>query len=186
MRAGSPITQSMPPWREIDEGQTMLTRRRILTGGACAVVAAPVFARRVFAADSSARAFVSAIYDAYKGKDANGHPLDDANAIRRYFEPTLAAMIIKDQNDAKQRDEVGTLDFDPFVDAQDWEIDAFDIAVTDSGPDKAVATVKFTNSGTPETVILALVKINNQWRISDITWQRDDKSETLRALFAHQ
>ena len=32
----------------------------------------------------------------------------------------LAALIIKDRKDA--RGEVGKLDFDPFIDAQDWEI----------------------------------------------------------------
>jgi hypothetical protein len=40
--------------------------------------------------------------------------------VRRYCEPELAALIIKDRKDA--RGEVGKLDFDPFIDAQDWEI----------------------------------------------------------------
>jgi len=45
----------------------MLTRRTIMLGTACAAVAAPALA-----ADASAMVFVTAIYDAYKGKDGHG------------------------------------------------------------------------------------------------------------------
>jgi len=158
----------------------MLTRRTILFGSVFAAVVAPTHA-----ADTSALAFVTAIYDAYKGKDANGHSLDSERAIHRYFEPSLVALIIKDQKGAARRNEVATLDGDPFVDAQDWDIVAFDIAVSDTAPGKAAATVKFVNDGTPTTAVLGLVKIKNDWRISDITWTKEGKSETLRGLFPH-
>ena len=156
----------------------MLSRRHLLLGAAGALLARPVAA-----AGQSAHDFVTAIYDAYKGKDAKGHPLDDAATIRRYFEPALAALMIKDQNAAAKRGEVGALDGDPFIDAQDWDIKDFDIAVAESAPGKATATVKFANLGTPKTIALHLVKLKGGWRINEITWQRDGKSETLRALF---
>ncbi len=159
----------------------MLKRRTIMLGILFAAVAAP-FAT---AADAAARAFVASIYDAYKGKNGNGVALDSDSAVRRRFEPSLAALIRKDQKEAARRDEVGTLDFDPFVDAQDWDIAAVDIAMNETAPDKATATVNFTNSGKPITIVLDLVKIKNDWRIGDITWQRDGKSQTLRGLFAH-
>lgn len=158
----------------------MLTRRNIMLGAAGAVIAAPALA-----ADAAAQAFVAAIYNAYKGKNGNGVSLDGERIIRRYFEPALAALIIKDQKDAARHDETPKLDGDPFVDAQDWEIAAFDIAVKDTAPGKANATVNFTNAGKPTTVVLDLVKIKNDWKISDIAWQRDGKTETLRGLFAH-
>lgn len=156
----------------------MLTRRYLLCGAAALVAAAPALA-----ADASAQAFVTQIYDAYKGKDSKGQRLDSDRLIRRYFEPTLAALMIKDQNAAAKRGEVGALDGDPFIDAQDWEIDAFDIAIADLGPNKAQATVKFTNLGSAQTVVLDLARIKTNWRISDITWTRDGKPTTLRALF---
>jgi hypothetical protein len=112
----------------------MPTRRAFVVAAACVTIASPVLA-----AEPSPRDFVTAIYDAYKGKDARGTPLDDDAAIRRYFEPKLAAAMIKDRRAAKRRQEVGTLDFDPFVDAQDWEIASFDIAVNDTGAGKAIA-----------------------------------------------
>jgi len=97
----------------------------------------------------------------------------------------LAALIIKDRKNAARHGEVGQLDGDPFVDAQDWNIDKFDIEVTDTGPGKAKATVKFINLDQPATIVLDLVKIKNEWHISDITSLRDGKPESLRALFTH-
>jgi hypothetical protein len=136
------------------------------------------------AADASALAFVTDIYSAYKGKDAKGHPLDDERAIRRYFEPSLAALMVKDQKIAAKRGEVGLLDFDPFIDAQDWEISNIDIAVDDGAPGKATATVKFTNFDKAATVRLDLIKIKNDWRIADITWLRDGKQDNLRKIYS--
>jgi Protein of unknown function (DUF3828) len=135
-------------------------------------------------ADASALAFVTDIYAAYKGKDAKGRPLDE-RSIRRYFEPSLATLIVKDQKAAARRGEVGRLDFDPFIDAQDWEISAFDIAVErrEGAPPKAAATVRFTNFDKPVTVRLDLVKLQNDWRIADIAWLRDGKTDSLRKIY---
>jgi Protein of unknown function (DUF3828) len=130
-------------------------------------------------------AFVTAIYGAYKGKDSVGIPLDGAKTIRRYFEPQLAAVMIKDQSAAARRGDVGALDFDPFIDAQDWDMTNFDIAVNETAPNKATATVKFVNQGDPTTVVLDLVAVNSDWRINDIAWQVKGKTETLRKLYTH-
>jgi hypothetical protein len=45
------------------------------------------------AAEASATAFVTKIYDAYKGENSKGIPIDTDAAIRRYFEPSLAVLI---------------------------------------------------------------------------------------------
>jgi Protein of unknown function (DUF3828) len=133
----------------------------------------------VSAAEPSAKSFVESIYAAYKGKDARGVSLDSNAAVRRYFEPKLAALIIKDRKDA--RGEVGKLGADPFIDAQDWEIDAVDIAIREIAPDKASATVSFKSLGEQRMVVLALVKLKMGWRIADIT---SDRKETLREFLS--
>jgi hypothetical protein len=158
--------------------ELMLTRRTIMTGAVCAAVAPPAHA-----ADSSARAFVAAIYKAYQGSGGNGVALDNDQTVQRYFEPSLAAAIRKDQTDAEQRNEPPVLDFDPFVDAQDWDIATVDIDVRDAAPNKASATVKFTNADKPTTILLDLVRINGEWKVHDITWSRDGDTSTLRGLF---
>ena len=93
--------------------------------------------------------------------------------------------MVKDRKLAAKRGEVGLLDFDPFVDAQEWDIADFDIAVAETAPGKASATVKFANLGKETTAVLDLVKIKNDWRVSDITWLRDGKPETLRGIYVH-
>jgi Protein of unknown function (DUF3828) len=156
----------------------MLSRRTLILGAVCVAAAGPALA-----ADPEAAAFVTSIYAAYKGKNAKGIRLDTDANLRRYFEPSLAALMIKDQKDAARRHDAPNLDGDPFVDAQDWDIAAFDIAVTDTVNDTATATVKFRNSDTPTVVVLDLVKTGNDWRVGDVTWQHDGKKETLRGLY---
>jgi hypothetical protein len=158
----------------------MLTRRTILLGAAGAIIAVPAFAD-----NAAAQAFVTSIYDAYKGKNAKGILLDNARTIQRYFEPSLAALISKDQKDAARRHDAPALDGDPFVDAQDWDITTFDVALANSRPNKTRATVSFRNAGQPVSIVLDLVTVNNDWRISDITWQHDVKAETLRGIYKH-
>jgi len=153
----------------------MITRRNLLVPAACVCTGLALV--RVHAAESSARSFVEAIYASYAGKNSKGVSLDSNAAIRRYFEPSLAALIIKDRREA--RGEVGKLGSDPFIDAQDWEIDNVDVAVRDTGSDKASATVSFKNLGEQQTLVLALVKLKAGWRIADITW---DRNGTLRGL----
>jgi hypothetical protein len=156
----------------------MLARRTILLGVAGVLITAPALAE-----DMTALAFVTSIYNTYKGKNAKGLPLDSARTIQRYFEPSLAALISKDQKDAARRHDVPALDGDPFVDAQDWDITAFDVALASSTPNMTRATVSFRNAGEPVSIVLDLVRFNNDWRISDITWRRDGKGEALRGLY---
>jgi Protein of unknown function (DUF3828) len=156
------------------------TRRTLMAAAALLLLAMPASV-----ADDSATAFVAGIYNPYKGSGAKGLPLDSERAVRRYFEPSLATLIITDRKKAARRGEVGQLDGDPFIDAQDWNIDKFDIDVADTAPGKAKATVKFVNLDQPVTIVLDLVKIKNDWRISDITSLHDGKPDSLRALFKH-
>jgi len=154
------------------------TRRTLIAAAASMLIAMPSFA-----AENTATAFVTGIYENYKGSGAKGLPLDTDRAVRRYFEPSLAALIIRDRKNA--HGEVGKLDGDPFIDAQDWNIDKFDVEVADTAPGKARATVKFVNLDQPATIVLDLVKLKNDWRVGDITWMRDGKPQTLRGLLAH-
>jgi hypothetical protein len=134
---------------------------------------------------ATAKAFVTKIYDAYKGKNSKGISIETESAIRSYFEPALAALIIKDTKDAAKRKQEPTLEFDPFIDGNEWELSDVNIAVNDAPPNKAVATVSFKNFGMPTKMVLNLVKAKNDWQIVDITWEREDGPETLRGLYKH-
>jgi hypothetical protein len=134
--------------------------------------------------DASARVFINSIYDTFTKAGSDGVSIDNAIKLRRYFEPRLAAAMDKDQKAA--HGEIGALDFDPFIDAQDWDFKKYDVALKDTAPDKITATVTFNSLNEVTTIVLDLVKIKNDWRIYDITWKRDPKSgsaATLRELF---
>ena len=152
-----------------------MTARRVVLMAISLAVA--LVAPAAWATDPSAQSFVQAIYDQYKGKDAKGVELSNDAAVRRYFAPALAALITKDRRQA--RGEVGKLDADPFIDAQDWEIDDVNVTLRDVAADKAIATVSFKNLGERQTVVLELVKLKQDWRIANITW---DRKATLRGL----
>ena len=135
------------------------------------------------AADPSARSFVAAIYNAYKGRSGNGIALDTDAALRHYFEPGLAALISKDRKEAADQGEAPPLTGDPFVDAADWNIADFDSALAETAPDKATATVKFDSDEKPTVIVLELVRLKEGWRIANIAWHREGETETLRGLF---
>src|SRR6185295_9261958 len=100
--------------------QTMPTRRSFIIALAAVAAASPGVA-----AEQTAQDFLAAIYANYKGKDSKGTSLGSTAAINRYFTPALARLIDADAKAAAKRNEVGALGGDPFIDAQDWEIDAF-------------------------------------------------------------
>jgi hypothetical protein len=131
------------------------------------------------AADPAAEAFLHEIYSQYGGADTPGVALDTDDALNRYFEPELVALLVKDMDEANKNNEVPKLDGDPFIDAQDWDITQLAIAVADAGADRAEATVSFQNFKQPKTVKLDLVKRDGQWKIHDIHWPEGSLRDLL-------
>src|SRR3954453_17402151 len=128
----------------------MFSRRCVFVGLAVLALTGGALAE-----DPSAQDFLAAIYTTYKGKDAKGIRLNERGALARYFTPALVRMIDADAKAAAKRGDAPTLEGDPFIDAQDWEINTFAIDVKDAG-DKAIGTVKFKNSGENVTMVLNL------------------------------
>lgn len=130
-------------------------------------------------ADTEAQKFLESIYKRYVGPDTPGVPLDTKEALLSYFTPELAAMIAADGARAEKENEPPTLDGDPFVFAQDWDIKNVVVKVKDTNPGKAVGTATFTNFGETQEIELNLVKLPVGWRINDIRWP----DGTLRDLY---
>jgi hypothetical protein len=125
------------------------------------------------------KAFVDSIYNTYLAKDSKGVSIDNEAAIRRYFAPPLSDAIVKDMAEAQKANEVPTLNGDPFIDAQDWEIANLRTVVKTTGANTAVATVNFTIFRKPRTVTLDLIRTGDGWRIAKIR----APSGSLRALY---
>ena len=145
-----------------------------------AIPAVPAFARSA-EPPSSAKMFLEGIYRSYLGNSpaqARGVALNQPAAVRQYFSPGLASLILEDSAQAGKLGETPTLNGDPFVGHQEWQISDLAIEVKDATV-KAVGTVSFTNFGKQETLVLELLKVGESWRIADIRWP----TGTLRELY---
>jgi hypothetical protein len=143
------------------------------------LVAAAAMAIAANAETAPPQAFVDGIYKHYLGKNSKGLALSNDALIRRYFAPPLADAIVKDFAQAHKAGEVPLINGDPFVDAQDWEIENLKTAVKSTGASTAVATASFVQFMEPRTVTLELVNTPAGWRIAEIR----SASGSLRALY---
>jgi len=123
----------------------------------------------------TAQAFLESLYAPYRAKGFNGQPYTEAE---RFFEPTLAAAMQRDYELAQKNGVPPTLNGDPFVDAQEWEISGLTIRAAESG-EKSTAMVSFVNLGQKKTLAIELVKTPAGWRIADIA----GANGSLRSLY---
>ena len=171
-------------------------RRGILAIVACmlfTVLAVPVAFDAAASATSSpsasapaghtADAFLHSIYDRYLGPQDRAPVIDytKERELQRYFEPSLTRIIADDSARAAKKGDEGTLDGDPFIDAQDWDIKAADIQVTPVDAEHAKAVVKFDNLGEAKPLHVQLVRVSGAWKIHDVDY--GGKEGTLRGLF---
>jgi uncharacterized protein DUF3828 len=143
------------------------------------LVAAAAMSIAASAESGPPQAFVDGIYKHYLGKASKGLALSNDAIIRRYFAPPLADAMVKDFAQAKKAGEVPLLNGDPFIDAQDWEVENLKTAGKPTGASTAVATVSFVMFMEPRTVTLDLVNTSSGWRIAEIR----AASGSLRALY---
>lgn len=153
--------------------------RRALLFGFFACLLSAVLMDAALAQDPTARKFLEGIYAAYGTPNSPGTRINSKALLGRYFTPSLAALIERDAEQAKRKNEPPELNGDPFIDAQDWEIKGLAIDVREAGKDRANATVKFANFGEAREVRLELVKTAAGWRIDEIHWREG----SLRALY---
>jgi hypothetical protein len=120
------------------------------------------------------KAFLEAIYGHYiskTGKSTDGVRLGDHAAYAAVFTPPLVALLDADAAESQKSGDVGRLDFDPFIDGQDWSVRAVDVKVEQAAPDKASGVARFKNSGRADEVRYDLVLTKDGWRIDDVHWK---------------
>jgi Protein of unknown function (DUF3828) len=146
------------------------------------LIALALSASLAAATPQSPDAFLKDIYSHYGDADkpaGAGVLIDSTEQLRRYFTPDLVALIDADERAAEKKGDVPSLDGDPFIDAQDWQITDLVVHIDTETAHNAKATVTFRNVKQPQTVHLDLVQTPKGWRISDIFW----KEGSLRGLY---
>jgi hypothetical protein len=78
----------------------------------------------------------------------------------------------------------GALDFDPFIDGQDWEITDLEIGAAGIAGDYASADVSFKNFGEERTLAYDLIKEDDGWKIDDVSSTTPGNEYRLSEIFA--
>ena len=93
----------------------------------------------------------------------------------------LAEMFARDDLYQEEAQEIGHLDYDPFIGGQDGEVKGLRIAVTrkpEGG--KAEVTARFTSFKQATSVRFKLIEEDGAWRIDDIVNRQDGKDFAVR------
>ena len=137
-----------------------LTRREFIATAAAAAVLLALPALAI--AEDDAAAFAKSLYDLPNlWSDVTA---DDA-AIAKYLDANLAALVT--ENYAKD-DFENALDYDPLIQAQDFESIKPVFAVEQQTDTRAVVIATIENFGETTVVSLDLTKTAGGWRLADI------------------
>ncbi|MEZ5829064.1 MAG: DUF3828 domain-containing protein [Hyphomicrobiales bacterium] len=103
-------------------------------------------------------AFVTAIYQGY---EADSPDLDNVYSKR------LQALLDKDAAETPEG-EVGRIDWDVFIDGQDWRLSDLRITLVSQEADHAQVRATFKNFEHPSNMLFDLVLEDGHWRVDDI------------------
>ncbi len=144
-------------------------------------------------------AFALVLFSAFAAQPAQADdPSDVVNDIyRHYLDPQLNITPIEDNpailtgrlnklfddyNARSSPDEVGMLDFDPFISAQDYEIKDVAIASETVAGDQATIVVEFTNFDYQTELTYSFVREGGAWKIDDIASGNPDDPWVLSKI----
>ena len=122
-------------------------------------------------------ALIQSIYKSYMGKP--GSPdVDSVNIYSRRLKALL------DADEKAAQGEVGALEFDVFVDGQDWKLTKLKIALLSNSGAQAKVRVTFNNFKTPEEIIFDLVEENDQWHIDEVSSMKKGRRWVLSKILS--
>jgi hypothetical protein len=110
------------------------------------------------------RAFVAATYARY-ARAANDPPAEPAFA----YSPRLRALFAAYERWARAHDDlVGSLDFDWWVNAQDWDISGVAVREAPAGRGRRAVVARWTNYGRRDASRFLFVRLGRRWYLDDV------------------
>jgi hypothetical protein len=103
-------------------------------------------------------ALIQAIYATYRG---------DNPGLPDIYSRRLQSLVDKDEKETPEG-EVGRMDWDAFVNGQDWKLTELKIVPVSQQADHAQVRATFKNFDTPNDMLFDLVHEKSGWRIDDI------------------
>ena len=153
-------------------------------GMAGAAAAAPAAHRTAQARGvEDPRAFVAQRFAGYRS-GTDHVPPDPVWA----YSPRLAALFrTYDAWQHRHHDEVGSIDFDWWINAQDWELSNVAVTAADTGPNARTVTAHWRNSDRDDSSRFLFVRIAGRWYLDDAVngTGHGDNGWTLSELLRH-
>ena len=125
-------------------------------------------------------AFVEAVYQSYLRDEAAG-PEEPIFV----FSDRLRGLYLAYDAWARQHDDlVGSLDFDWWINAQDWQLSNLSVTETVQDENRRTEVARFTNVDRPEEIHLLFVRQGERWYLDDVVEGsgHGDDGWTLSAL----
>ncbi|MEJ8571839.1 DUF3828 domain-containing protein [Microbaculum marinum] len=122
---------------------------------------------------------VRSIYATYEGQGLGISPADPG--MREIFSARLQALLAE-EDQRIESDGIGLLDFDVFVDGQDFQVTDLQIGKPQVSGDEAHLDVRFLNFGEPREYRYSFVKESGRWRIDEIETVGADTDWKLTSL----
>jgi hypothetical protein len=110
------------------------------------------------APDSDPVALIKAIYATYE---------TDTPGLENIYSTRLQALLDKDEKETPEG-EVGRIDWDVFVNGQDWKLSELKITLVSKTADRAQIRASFKNFGDANNILFDLVRENGAWRVDDV------------------
>ena len=104
-------------------------------------------------------AFVRSVYRSYAAGKAVGLP-------HQPLTPRLRRLLEK--QDLVMEGEVGSFDFDPWINGQDYKLGPVTITAQAIGQSQQVVTAQFKNFGEANTISVEFEQLQDRWHLSDI------------------
>jgi hypothetical protein len=148
-----------------------------------AAMAAPAHRAAHLRGVDDPRAFVAQRFAGYRS-GTDHVPPDPVWA----YSPRLAALFAAyNAWQRRHNDEVGSIDFDWWINAQDWELSDVSATQANTGPNARTVTAHWRNSGRADSSRFLFVRLGGRWYLDDAVngSGHGDDGWTLSALLRH-
>lgn len=145
-------------------------------------IALPLFILLALAAPAIAfetpQALLRALYSPYlKGDSFDWDSWDES----QFRSAQLNELFAKEERETPQG-MVGRLDFDPYIDGQDYQITDLKFSEPAIAGDTATVVVTFKNFDTPDELTFSLVNETDGWKVDDVVSADKNFPYSLRAI----
>lgn len=124
------------------------------------------------------RSVAEALYSPYGDPEFLWRTWDES----QFFSTGLNALYARDREESEALQSVGRLDFDPFINGQDFDVTGLAFGPAELAGDTATVPVRFANFEQPQTVTLAFVREGGRWKVDDARNDDPDYPYGLREI----